>query len=160
MRIVIAAVGKLKEAEEHAIFHRYGARLGRTGKGVGIGPLDIVEVSESRASSVDQRKSEEATRLLQLADATVLKFGLDVQGKQISSEEIAALLSKHANAGVKNCTFFIGGPDGHGAEIVKQSNMMISLGRITMPHGLARVVLAEQLYRAVTILTGHPYHRA
>lgn len=159
MRILIAAVGKLKDAEEKAIFFRYATRLAKAGRPVAIGPLDIVEVSESRAASSDVRRAEEATRLLQAVGPAVLKIALHGNGQTITSDDLASFLKKHADTAVKTCAFLIGGPDGHGEEALLQTNAAFSLGPLTFPHGLARIVLAEQLYRAATILTGHPYHR-
>jgi len=160
MRILIAAVGKLKDAEEKAIFFRYATRLAKAGKSAGLGPLDLVEIVESRAPTAPQRRAEEATRLLQAVGPTLLKIALHGGGTNISSDDLAAFLKKHADSGVKSCGFLIGGPDGHGDAALMQTDAAFSLGAVTLPHGLARIVLAEQLYRAATIITGHPYHRA
>lgn len=160
MRILIAAVGRLKDAEEKAIFFRYATRLAKAGRAAAIGPLDVVEVAESRAPLVDVRRSEEATRLLQAIGPTMLKVALHGKGETMTSEHLAKFLKKHADTGVKTCGFLIGGPDGHGEEALLQSNAAFSMGPLTFPHGLARIILAEQLYRAATIVTGHPYHRA
>ncbi len=160
MRLLIAAVGKLKDAEERAICERYAKRLTVTGKAVGFGPLDIVELGESRAEAVLARKADEAQRLLKATSAATYRIALDAEGRQFSSDVFAKLLGTHADAGVKACAFLIGGPDGHGSDVLKSADFKLSLGPMTLPHGLARVVLIEQLYRAATILTGHPYHRA
>jgi 23S rRNA (pseudouridine1915-N3)-methyltransferase len=160
MRIVIAAVGKLKDAEERGICDRYAKRLNVAGKPVGLGPLDIVALNESRLEAVSARKDDEAQRLLKAASGSALKIALDENGKQLSSEAFAKLLGTHANTGTKACAFLIGGPDGHGAAVLADATMTLSLGQFTLPHGLARVVLIEQLYRAATLLAGHPYHRS
>lgn len=160
MRILIAAVGRLKDAEEKAIFFRYAARLAKAGKPAAIGPLEIVEVPESRAATAVVRRAEESTRLLQAIGPTMLKIALHGNGESMTSEHLAKFLKKHADTGVKTCGFLIGGADGHGEEALIQSNATFSLGPLTFPHGLARIILAEQLYRAATIVTGHPYHRA
>lgn len=160
MRLVIAAVGKLKDVEERGICERYAKRLAVTGKPVGFGPLDIVELTESRLDATDARKADEAQRLLKAASSATLKIALDENGQQFSSEAFAKLLGRHTDSGVKVCAFLIGGPDGHGQEALAACQIKLALGQFTLPHGLARVVLIEQLYRAATILTGHPYHRA
>ena len=159
MRISVAAVGKLKDAEERAICERYAKRLAVAGKPVGLGPLEIVELNESRAKSLDARKTDEADRLLKASNSATLKFALDAGGRHYPSEVFAELLGKNADRGVKTCAFLIGGPDGHGSGVHAAADFKLSLGAMTLPHGLARVVLIEQLYRAATILSGHPYHR-
>jgi 23S rRNA (pseudouridine1915-N3)-methyltransferase len=159
MRLLIAAVGKLKDTEERGICERYAKRLTVTGKPVGFGPLDIVELNEGRAEASDVRKADEGQRLLKAASLATLKIALDEDGRHYTSEVFATLLGKHADSGVKTCAFLIGGPDGHGPELLSAADFKLSLGALTLPHGLARVVLIEQLYRAATILAGHPYHR-
>ena len=158
MRILIAAIGKLKDDAEREIIARYVKRADAQGRALGIGPIETIELPESRAASTEARKADEAQRLLKSAAATY-RIALDVEGKHITSEAFAALLGKQADVGTKICAFLIGGPDGHGPDVLKNANLKLSLGAITLPHGLARVVLAEQLYRATTILSGHPYHR-
>ncbi len=159
MRILIAAIGKLKDEAEREIVARYVKRCEAQGRALGLGPLEIVELPESRAAEAVARKSDEAQRLLKAASAATFKIALDVEGKAITSDAFAGLLGKQTNAGTKTCAFLIGGPDGHGLELLQAANLKLSLGAITLPHGLARVVLTEQLYRAATILSGHPYHR-
>ena len=159
MRLILAAVGKLKDAEERGICERYAKRLIVTGKPVGLGPLEIIELIESRADATDTRKVDEAQRLLKASAAATLKIALDSDGRSYTSEAFARLLGKHADSGAKACAFLIGGPDGHGRDALEAADFKLSLGAFTLPHGLARVVLVEQLYRAATILAGHPYHR-
>lgn len=160
MRLILAAVGKLKDAEERSICDRYTKRLAASGRAIGLGPLDIVELNECRSDTVDARKSDEAQRLLKAASTASVRIALDEHGVSLSSDAFAKLLSKHADAGVKGCAFLIGGPDGHGRDVLDSAQLKLSLGAMTLPHGLARIVLIEQLYRAATILSGHPYHRA
>ncbi len=160
MRFLLAAVGKLKDDEERGIVERYVRRLNAAGKPLGLGPVAVVELPESRAASAAERKADEAKRLLKAADGALYRIALDEKGKLFSSETFAALLGRAADSSVKSCAFLIGGPDGHDPELLKACNVTLSLGSMTLPHGLARVVLTEQLYRAATILAGHPYHRA
>jgi 23S rRNA (pseudouridine1915-N3)-methyltransferase len=160
MRIAIAAVGKLKDAEERAIVERYAKRFNTTGKSLGLGPLDIREYPESRAPGVAERKRDEAARMLDDIESSDVVVALEPTGKSLTSEGFAAFLRGKTDGGAKNCAFLIGGPDGHGEQALDAATLKLSLGSLTLPHGLARVVLAEQLYRAATILSGHPYHRA
>lgn len=158
MRLLIAAIGKLKDDEERSICDRYAKRIAGAGRALGLGPLDIQEFSESRAASVDVRKAEEAERLIRVS-GEAFKIALDVEGQSVPSEAFARMLSTTRQGDTKTCAFLIGGPDGHGNAALKAADIKLSLGAMTLPHGLARVVLVEQIYRAITILTGHPYHR-
>ncbi len=159
MRVEILAIGRLKDEAEAAIVARYQQRFDKTGRPHGLGPLTVTDFAESRAQNVAQRKSEEAQRLLQAAGTANLVV-LEVTGRLLGSEEFARHLKSLADKGSKCCAFLIGGPDGHGAAVLEKADLKLSLGPLTLPHGLARAVLAEQLYRAATIAAGHPYHRA
>jgi 23S rRNA (pseudouridine1915-N3)-methyltransferase len=158
MRLIVAAVGRLKDAERD-LCERYVKRLDAGGRALGIGPLTISELSESRAASVEARKAEEAAKLVKAAAAAEQFVVLDESGKSMSSVVFAAWIAARRDGGSKVLAFLIGGPDGHGADAVSGAALKLSLGPMTLPHGLARVVLIEQLYRASTILSGHPYHR-
>ena len=160
MRLIVAAVGRLKDDAEREMSERYQKRFNGAGRSLGLGPLEIIELVEARAASSEARKSDEAQRLLKAASAATLKIALDEGGRHYASDAFAKLLRKQADTGVKACAFLIGGPDGHGPEVFQAADFKLSLSAMTMPHGLARVVLLEQLYRAATILSGHPYHRS
>jgi 23S rRNA (pseudouridine1915-N3)-methyltransferase len=160
MRMLIAAVGKLKDDEERSIVARYAKRFDGAGKSLAMGPLEIIELPESRATAAETRKADEAARLLKIASSADFTVALDVQGRTLNSEAFAKLFEKIRDEGAKSCALLIGGPDGHGADVLAKANLKLSLGAFTLPHGLARVVLCEQLYRAVTIISGHPYHRS
>lgn len=159
MRLVVAAVGRLKDAERE-LCERYAKRFDAAGRSLGLGPLSISELNESRAASAEARKADEAGRLLKAAAAASQFVALDEGGKALSSAAFAAWIAQRRDGGDKALAFLIGGPDGHGAEVASAAALKLSLGAITLPHGLARAVLTEQLYRAATILSGHPYHRA
>jgi 23S rRNA (pseudouridine1915-N3)-methyltransferase len=159
MRLIVAAVGRLKDAERD-LCERYQKRFDAAGRGLGLGPLSISELSESRAASAAARKAEEATRLLKAAAPASARVVLDEGGKALASEAFAKWLAQTRDGGCKGLAFLIGGPDGHGPEVTQGAALKLSLGAMTLPHGLARAVLVEQLYRATTILSGHPYHRA
>lgn len=160
MRLIIAAIGKLKDDSDRDMCDRYVKRFTQTGRSIGLGPLEVAELLESKQPSAEARKNDEAARLLKIAGSPDLTVALEVTGQQIGSEQLAAFLAKERDGGVKQAAFLIGGPDGHGAAVLAQAKIKLSLSTMTLPHGLARIVLAEQLYRAATILTGHPYHRA
>ena len=160
MRLIVAAVGRLKDDAEREMSERYQKRFNGAGRSLGLGPLEIIELVEARAASSEARKSDEAQRLLKAASAATLKIALDEGGRHYASDAFAKLLRKQADTGVKACAFLSGGPDGHGPEVFQAADFKLSLSAMTMPHGLARVVLLEQLYRAATILSGHPYHRS
>lgn len=159
MRLVIAAIGRLKDEGERALIARYMKRVS-SGRAIGISPITIEELPESRASDVNARQADEAARLLHTAADCDLRIVLDEGGKLMTSVAFANYLGKRRDAGVKAAALLIGGPDGHPASLTgKGAHLTLSLGPMTLPHGLARVVLVEQVYRAITILSGHPYHR-
>ena len=160
MRIAISAIGKLKDAEERAIVARYAKRFNGAGKSLGLGPIDIREFPESRAAGADERKRDEAARLIKDIGAGDTTVVLEPTGKSLTSEAFSAFIRDTRDGGSKSCIFLIGGPDGHGEAALASASLKLSLGALTLPHGLARVVLVEQLYRAATIFSGHPYHRA
>jgi 23S rRNA (pseudouridine1915-N3)-methyltransferase len=159
MRVEILAVGRLKDEAEASIVERYRKRFDQTGRTSGLGPLAVTEFPESRASSATERKADEASRLLKAAGSSAL-IVLEVTGRALTSEEFAAHLRKLADGGAKSCAILIGGPDGHGPAVLAAPALKLSLGALTLPHGLARVIISEQLYRCATILANHPYHRS
>ncbi len=158
MRLIVAAVGRLKDAERE-LCERYQKRFDAAGRSQGLGPLAISELSESRGASAEARKADEAARLLKAVAAADVRVVLDAGGKPLSSEAFARWIAQTRDSGGKGMAFLIGGPDGHGPEALTGATLKLSLGAMTLPHGLARAVLVEQLYRAATILAGHPYHR-
>lgn len=159
MRFIVAAIGRLKDAERE-LCDRYAKRFDGAGRALGLGPLTITELNESRAASADARKADEAVRLIRAAGAANQFVALDEGGKALSSAAFATWIAQRRDDGCKGLAFLIGGPDGHGPEVASAAALKLSLGPMTLPHGLARAVLIEQLYRAATILSGHPYHRA
>jgi len=158
MHLVIAAVGRLKDAERE-LCARYIARVSAIGRSVALGPLEVREIPESRKPTAAARMAEEAQRLLASCRDADLRIVLDEGGKPLTSAKFAGLLGDARDRGVRSAAFLIGGPDGHGEAARKAADVVLALGPMTLPHGLARIVLAEQLYRAATILAGHPYHR-
>ncbi|HEU4377640.1 MAG TPA: 23S rRNA (pseudouridine(1915)-N(3))-methyltransferase RlmH [Hyphomicrobiaceae bacterium] len=160
MRLMIAAVGRLKDGPDRALLDVYRARFEALSKRVALAPVAWHEIGESRAAGIVQRKQEEGAGLLKLAREADALIALDAQGKSLTSEAFARHLATVRDGGAKAMAILIGGPDGLAADVREAAHLVLSLGAITLPHGLARIVLAEQLYRAATILVGHPYHRA
>ncbi|MCF6370203.1 23S rRNA (pseudouridine(1915)-N(3))-methyltransferase RlmH [Rhizobium halophilum] len=160
MRISLFAVGRLKSGPEKELASRYLDRFAKAGPGVGLEFARVVEVAESRASSSGTRKREEAAALEKaLPDNAVLVL-LDEHGKTLDSESFAQTLGRLRDAGKRDLMVAIGGADGLDPVLHEKASLVINLGTMTWPHQLVRILIAEQLYRAVTILAGHPYHRA
>jgi 23S rRNA (pseudouridine1915-N3)-methyltransferase len=160
VRVVLGAVGRMKDGPERILLERYWDRLKAAGRPLGWGPVSIVEVPESRAPNPEARQRDEAERLLARCGARDLTIVLDEKGRQLDSAAFASYLRGRQDGGARNLSLLIGGPDGHGAPAVEAASLILSLGPMTFPHMLARILIAEQLYRAATILSGHPYHRA
>ncbi len=160
MRVTILAVGQIRNSPEETLCRTYLERLAGPGRTIGIRDVTVREIAESRAGSAAARTAEEARRLLAVVPGDAHVVLLHEAGRNMSSTELAATLRARAEGGVRDLVFVIGGPDGHGAELEDRADLVLSLGAMTWPHRLVRVLLAEQLYRAVTILTNHPYHRA
>lgn len=159
MRITIAAIGRLKAGAERDLCARYRERADAAGRQIGISPVTEIEIAESTRGSANEKRREEATALSKkiAKDATLIV--LDETGKSMDSKAFSALIARHRDDGVRDLVFALGGADGHGAEITERASAKLALGPMTLPHGLARILLAEQIYRAITILSGHPYHR-
>lgn len=158
LRITIIAVGKLKDDAEAGLYSRYVTRLGALSRNVSIGPVSTIELAESKHAAAAQRKAAEAGEILRRIPPGFTVAALDERGKMLTTPEFTDWLRMHRDAGEPGVAFLLGGPDGHGAAAV-EAGTPIALGRMTLPHGLARVILAEQLYRAACILSNHPYHR-
>ncbi|MCF3972666.1 23S rRNA (pseudouridine(1915)-N(3))-methyltransferase RlmH [Paracoccus salsus] len=155
MRIDIAAVGRLKKGPEAAMVAGYLERFARTGRRLGLPPVGMVEVEDRRASGM-VAEAEMLARAIPAASAVVM---LDERGEQPCSAEFAARLAGFRDSARDLC-FVIGGADGLEPAFRARADWQISFGRMVWPHMLVRVMLAEQLYRAATILAGSPYHRA
>ena len=159
MRLLIAAVGRLKAGPERELLERYRTRFGDLGKRLGLHPVVWHELNESRAATAARRCAEEGSALLERAADADAIFVLDERGKVLSSPAVARLLAQTRDEGAGLLAILIGGPDGLSPAVREAARVRIAFGAITLPHGLARIVLAEQLYRAATILARHPYHR-
>ncbi len=158
MRISIIGVGRLKDGAERVLVDRYVERLAGA-RAIGLAPIAEKEIAEARHATAPERQAFEAERLLKIAESADVVVALDEGGRQLTSEAFARWLGSERDRGAKHVAFLLGGPDGHGAQVLETARLKLALGAMTLPHGLARAVLAEQIYRATTILSGHPYHR-
>lgn len=159
VRLTLAAIGRLKDGPEQDLCARYLDRLGRTGPAIGLERLVVAELPEGRSANVAERRRDEARRLAEAIPEKAVVIALDERGRALSSAELAALVGRLRDEGERDLAFVIGGPDGLDDTIRERARLVLGLGRLTWPHQLVRVLLAEQLYRAATILSGHPYHR-
>ena len=159
MLITVAAVGKLKAGPERELFERYLKRAEASGRTLGLA-FGVREFPESRAAASDLRKAQEGASLRGAVAQGATIVALDERGRNLTSPEFADRIRAWRDGGQTNVVLALGGPDGHAAEFLAAASLKIALGAMTWPHQLARIMLAEQLYRAVTILSGHPYHRA
>jgi 23S rRNA (pseudouridine1915-N3)-methyltransferase len=160
MRLCLAAIGRLKTGPEKQMADDYAARIEQLGKKAGINALKIGEWAESQQANAKQRMDDEASILWSAVPQGAVTFVLDERGISHSSEEFATKIRKCADTGVSDLVFMIGGPDGHAPETRKKASYLIALGPMVWPHRLVRIMLLEQIYRSVTIMVNHPYHRS
>ncbi len=159
MRLLIAAIGRLKTGPERVLIERYLERANAAGRAVGLAPVNVIEVAESSARRPADRLAEEASALKAALPKGARRIALDSRGRNLTSEEFAARLAAWRDGGAPAAVFLIGGADGLAATASTGSDLVLSFGSATFPHQIVRILLAEQIYRAVTILSGHPYHR-
>ncbi|MDQ0318152.1 23S rRNA (pseudouridine1915-N3)-methyltransferase [Pararhizobium capsulatum DSM 1112] len=159
MRIGLFAVGRLKAGPEKDLAARYLDRFAKAGPAIGLEFSRVAEFSESRASSADTRKREEAAMIEKSLPEGALLVLLDERGKAMDSPAFASLLGSYRDMGKRDLAVVIGGADGLDPSLYARADAVLCLGKLTWPHQLVRILIAEQLYRAVTILSGHPYHR-
>lgn len=159
MQLSILAIGKMKSGSESELLSRYLERSQKTGRQLGFAGPELHEWKESQSASANIRKSDEASLILSALKTGSQLISLDENGTDLTSNDFAKLLQHKQDTGIPQLAFAIGGADGHGEEINTKAIKKIRFGRLTWPHQLARVMLAEQIYRAITILSGHPYHR-
>ena len=148
----------MKQGPERELVARYLDRAKASGKPLALTGFDVLEFTESRAGSADARKDDEARQLIAALPEGV-RVVLDEHGKSIPSQAFAIQLGRWRDDGRPAVSFVIGGADGHGRELLQGADLTLSFSPLTWPHQLVRIMLAEQLYRATTILSGHPYHR-
>lgn len=157
MRLI--CVGRLKAGPEQELYGRYQTRIAPLAKQLGFGKLDCLELRESHAGSTDQRKAIEAEALLAKVtdDAGLIVF--DERGTAVTTQRFADQLKVLRDA-ARRPHFIIGGPDGLDGQVRRHADLVAAFGAMTLPHQIVRVLVAEQIYRAMTVLAGHPYHRS
>ncbi len=155
MRLHLCAVGRIRTGPERALVDDYLSRFNRTGRALALGPCHEHEIDERKAATHDAQEAA-LTRALPGGAALV---ALDERGQQMDSPALAAWLAQARDDGTADLALVIGGADGLAPGLVARAGLVLSLGRLVWPHRLVRVMVAEQLYRAATILAGSPYHR-
>jgi len=149
----------MKAGPERELVARYQTRAEALGRALGFSAVECVEVAESRARREADRRVEEAAAILERAGASAL-VSFDERGRSLTSEGLAEHVASWRDAGHPALSFAIGGPDGLDEQVRRRSKLVVAFGTLTLPHQLVRVLAMEQVYRALTILAGHPYHRA
>lgn len=155
MRLHICAVGRLRAGPERALVDDYLTRFDRTGRALGLGPVSVHEVEDKKGGGMEA----EAPLLRRAVPAGALLAIMDERGRTMTSPDFAEMLARWRDAGRQDVAFLIGGADGLAPGLRAEANQAISFGAMVWPHMLVRVMLAEQLYRAASILAGAPYHR-
>jgi len=156
MRLHICAVARLRAGPERALIDDYLTRVDRTGRALGLGPVAEHQVEDRKGGGM----AAEAVLLAKAVPQGARIAVLDERGTVMSSPGFAELLAKWRDTGAQDAAFVIGGADGLDPDFRDRADTAISFGRMVWPHMLVRVMLAEQLYRAASILAGSPYHRA
>ncbi len=160
MRLTVLAVGHARGTQEAALTDDYIDRASRMGRQLGIAAIAVEEIAVSKARETDTRKREECTKLAARVPEGAHVVLLDAKGKGMTSEDFAEMIGALRDAGTKDLALVIGGPDGLAPLPGIRAGRSLAFGPQTWPHLLVRAMLAEQIYRALTILAGHPYHRA
>ena len=155
MKLTIAALGRLKSGPERELIDDYLKRATQTGRALGLGPAGEIEVDNRSLKT----KSDESRALAQALPDGARIIVLDERGKAITSPQLAHTLGRWRDDGARETVFCIGGADGHDMSQMPQPDLKLSFGSLVWPHMLVRVMVAEQIYRAASILAGSPYHR-
>ncbi len=159
MRLFIVAVGRLKQGPERELAQRFHDRVAKSGRAIGLRSLHLIEIDEARAREAAERLKLEADKIAAALPPDAAMIVLDEKGEACSSEAFAGRIGRFRDEGKAALAFVIGGPDGLAGELGKRADWIVAFGRMTFPHQLIRIMLLEQIYRAMTILSGHPYHR-
>ncbi len=159
VKLDVLAIGRLKAGPERDLVVRYSERLKGLGRGIGLDGPRLVECAESPARRDVDRKLEEARSLIAEIREGYRVVMFDERGATLDSGQFAAMLGEWRDSGVAGATFLIGGADGLDGTFREKAARVLAFGAMTLPHQLVRVLVLEQLYRAGTILSGHPYHR-
>jgi 23S rRNA (pseudouridine1915-N3)-methyltransferase len=159
LKILVVAVGRLKQGPERELAERYRKRAADTGRAVGLSGVEIIEIRESRAADAERRMLEESIAIANVLPERAVVVLLDQRGESMSSSSFAGRLSGWRAENKPVVAFVIGGHDGLAPTMREKANLAIAFGPATWPHQLLRIMLLEQIYRAMTIQVGHPYHR-
>jgi len=162
MKLTLCAVGKLGATVENTLVKDYLNRATLTGRGLGISPVDLLEVEVkkgAKAATSALLKAQEMEAIKTALGEGGILITCDEHGEQLTSRQIAQRLNTYKDRGERRVTFLIGGADGLDPALLKASAFSLAFGPQTWPHALVRIMLAEQMYRATTILAGLPYHR-
>ena len=159
MRLTLIGVGRLKSGPERELFDRYFKRLADLARSQGISGVDLREVEEGRARRAEDRQAEEARAILAAAPKGAWLALLDERGAAMTSAQWAGEIGKARDAATPAYVVVIGGPDGLDPALRAQARTILAFGAMTWPHQLVRAMASEQLYRALSILGGRPYHR-
>jgi 23S rRNA (pseudouridine1915-N3)-methyltransferase len=160
MHLVVIAIGRLKQGPERELSERYRERFEDIGRKLGFRGLEIREIPESRGRDAATRIAEEAAAISAAIFEKSVLVALDERGENVDSASFARHLGRWRDEAVANTIFTIGGADGLSPELWRKAKLRLAFGSATWPHQMVRVMLLEQIYRAATILAGHPYHRA
>jgi 23S rRNA (pseudouridine1915-N3)-methyltransferase len=157
---MLIAVGRLKAGPERTLFERYQQRVLGMARSVGVSGFDFREIEEGRARRLEERREEEARAIGAVAPPGATLVLCDERGQALSSLDFAGDLGAARDRGASAFALVIGGPDGFDPAFRDRAHRLLAFGAMTWPHQLARLMAIEQLYRALTILAGHPYHRS
>jgi 23S rRNA (pseudouridine1915-N3)-methyltransferase len=160
MRLVVIAVGRLKRGPERELAEAYRKRVQAIGRALGIRDIEIVEIRESRAQDVERRRVEESIAIANIIPEKAIIVILDERGDNLDSAALAGLLQAWRAEDRPAVHFVVGAADGLAQSLQQRAKLKLAFGTATWPHQLVRIMLLEQLYRAASIIAGHPYHRA
>lgn len=153
MRVTLLAVDKLRNKQLRALAKDYAGRIDRHGK------INTIEVKPSAAQASDSKSSEESESLLAKTKTSTVIIALDETGTQYSSMQLAGMMREDMLRGRSHWSLLIGGANGHSKELRGKAQRVWSLSSLTLPHEMARVIVLEQIYRALSIIHNEPYHR-
>jgi 23S rRNA (pseudouridine1915-N3)-methyltransferase len=159
MRILVVAVGRLKQGPERELAESYRKRAASVGRALGLRDFEIIEIRESRAHDAERRRIEESIAIANVIPERATLVILDERGNNLDSAALAGLLREWRAEDRAVVCFVIGAADGLAGNLRQRADFKLAFGTATWPHQLVRIMLLEQLYRAATILAGHPYHR-
>lgn len=158
MRVGLLCVGRLKAGPERELYARYAKRI-EAMRNFGLEGLDLKEIDESRARGAAERMSQEGAALMSSLPKDARLAAFDERGRVANSADFAAFVERERDRGAKALWFAVGGAEGLDQGVRERAQAIFSFGAMTLPHQLVRILAAEQIYRAMTIIAGHPYHR-